>query len=66
MVNEYFFKIHNMNLKTHHAIERVVVIMCGKFQTASTCESEDRQVTSLTQSHTNLSYLAPVPNRRKS
>ena len=37
---------------------------CAKFQIVILNESEDREVWSFTQSHTNLSYLASVPNFR--
>ena len=37
---------------------------CAKFQIDSINESEDREVWSFTQSHTNLSYLVSVPNVR--
>ena len=57
----------NFSIRTfepHHAIYTAAVRTCAKFQIASINESEDREVWSFTQSHTDLSYLAPVPNFR--
>ena len=45
----------------HHAIYTAT---CAKFRIASINKSEDREVWSFTQSHTDLSHLASVPNFR--
>ena len=47
-----------------HAVYTAAVRTCAKFQIVILSESEDREVWSFTQSHTNLSYLASVPNFR--
>ena len=44
----------------HHAICTAAVRTCAKFQIVILNESEDREVWSFTQSHTNLSYLTSV------
>ena len=48
--------------KSHHEIYTAAVRTCAKFQIASINESEVKEDWSFTQSHTNLSYLASVPN----
>ena len=52
------------SFKPYHAIHTAAVRTWAKFQIASINKSEDREVLSFTQSHTNLSYLVSVPNFR--
>ena len=54
-------KLFHSNLWTS-SIYTAAVRTCAKFQIASIHESEDREVSSFTQSHTDLSYLGSVPN----
>ena len=61
----HFANFSIRTFKPHHAICTAAVRTWAKFQIASVNESEDRDVWSFTQSHTNLSYLASVPNFRK-
>ena len=45
-------------------ISSVISYPCVKLQIVSSTKSEDREARNLTQSHTNLSYLALVSNHR--
>ena len=59
-----FANVSFRTFKPHHTIYTVAETTCAKCQTSSINESEDREVWSFTQPHTNLSYLVYVPNFR--
>ena len=59
----HFANFFIRTLKHHQAINAAAVGTGAKFH-KSTHESEDREFWSFKQSHTNLSYLASVPNCR--
>ena len=60
--HHHFANFSIRTFKPHHVIHTAAVRTWAKFQITSN-ESEDREIL---QSHSNLSYLASVPNHRTS